>query len=231
MSKYTTEVRFICETCADLNESVDYNKVNEIINKSIPKIFDFEFPIFDENYRNVLCNKILKHYYTREIGFETVGLWKLKLDTKLNEIMPYYNQLYASELIKFNPLDNVNITKSYKLKTDKGTKSDSTSNGSQNVKSSDEDKFSRTPMGALTDVKDNKYLTEVRIVDSDRNGTSNSNIVFNENVSNIDDYIETITGKNDMGSMSKYLKEFRETFLNIDLMIIEELENLFFGLW
>ena len=50
------------------------------------------------------------HYYTREIGFETVGLWKLKLQTKLNEIMPYYNKLYETELLKYNPLYDVDMT-------------------------------------------------------------------------------------------------------------------------
>lgn len=104
MSKYTTEVRYICETEAGLEESVGGNSVNEIIALARPKIFDFSYPIYDENYRNILETKILKHFYTREIGLETVGLWKLKLDTKLNEIMPYYNQLYKSALLEFNPL-------------------------------------------------------------------------------------------------------------------------------
>ena len=110
MSKYTTEVRFICETAAGYTESVDYDLVEETIQKAIPKVFNFDFPIFDESYRNVLCTKILKHYYTREICEETVGLWKLRLNTRLNEIMPYYNQLYKSELLEFNPFYDVDIT-------------------------------------------------------------------------------------------------------------------------
>ena len=111
MSKYTTEMRYICETEAGLSESVGYSKIKDVIAKAIPKIFDFDFPIFDENYRNVLETKILKHYYTREIGLETYGLWKLKLDTKLNEIMPFYNQLYKSALLEFNPLYEVDYSK------------------------------------------------------------------------------------------------------------------------
>ena len=97
MSNYTTEVRYICEAKAGLTESAGQNSVNEIIAASLSSIFNFNFPIFDEQYRSVLETKILKHYYTREIAFESVGLWQLKLDTKLNEIMPYYNQLYESE--------------------------------------------------------------------------------------------------------------------------------------
>ena len=110
MSKYTTELRFICETEAGKTESVGLSKVDEVITAALPKIFDFDFPIFDENYRVPLETKIIRHYYTREIGLETYGLWKLKLQTKLNEIMPYYNKLYQSELYKYNPLYDVDMT-------------------------------------------------------------------------------------------------------------------------
>ena len=110
MSKYTTELRFICETEAGKTESVGLSKVDEVITAALPHIFDFDFPIFDENYRVPLETKIIRHYYTREIGLETYGLWKLKLQTKLNEIMPYYNKLYQSELYTYNPLYDVDMT-------------------------------------------------------------------------------------------------------------------------
>ena len=111
MSKYTTEVRFICENYAGLTESKGFDNIEEILTASAPKVFSFDFPMFDENYRIPLERKILRHYYTREIGEETVGLWKLRLNTRLNEIMPYYNQLYESELLKFNPFYDVDYTK------------------------------------------------------------------------------------------------------------------------
>ena len=84
MSKYTTEVRFICENNAGLVDSEGYNSINQILNDCVDKVFNFDFPIFDENYRKVLEIKILKHYYTREIATETVGLWKHFLDMRLN---------------------------------------------------------------------------------------------------------------------------------------------------
>ena len=110
MSKYTTQVRFICESVSGHTDSVGFDDVDSVIEDAIPYIFDFDFPIFDENYREVIETKILRHYYTREIGLETYGLWKLKLQTKLNEIMPYYNKLYQSELYTYNPLYDVDMT-------------------------------------------------------------------------------------------------------------------------
>ena len=114
MSKYTTELRYVCESYAKEPESVGYDDVAHVIDKSWDKVFSFDFPIFDENYREALCKKIIKHYYTREIAEETVGLWKLRLDARMNEIMPYFNKLYDSELVAISPLINyrVNTTRS-----------------------------------------------------------------------------------------------------------------------
>ena len=114
MSTFTTEVRFICETAAGKDESKGFNSLEQILTQAAPHVFDFDFPIFDENYRLVLEKKILRHYYTREIGEETVGLWKLRMNTRLNEIMPYYNKLYESELLEFNPFYDTDYTRTGK---------------------------------------------------------------------------------------------------------------------
>ena len=110
MSKYTTEVRFICESVTGHDNSVGYDDTNQTIIDAAPHIFDFDFPIFDPDYRLPLEVKILRHYYTREISEETVGLWKLRLQDRLNIIMPYYNKLYESSLLEFNPLYDVDLT-------------------------------------------------------------------------------------------------------------------------
>ena len=113
MSSFTTSVRSICEMYTTKQRS-GYMAIPDIIDKAVPKVFDFDYPIFDESYIRVLENKILLHYYTREIGEETVGLWKLRLMSRLNDIMPYYNQLYESALLKYNPLVDVDYTEEHK---------------------------------------------------------------------------------------------------------------------
>lgn len=117
MSKYTTEVRYICESLYD-GESHGFSDVEQIIKQTAPLVFDFAFPIFDEGYRLALECKILRHYYTREISEETVGLWKLRLADKLNLIMPYYNKLYNSELLNFNPFIDVDIKTAHNIDTE-----------------------------------------------------------------------------------------------------------------
>lgn len=312
MSKYTTEVRFICETEAGLAESVGYSKVDDVLDKSWNKIFDTgDWEIYDEEYRPILCKKILKHFYTREIGAETAGLWKLWLNQRMAEIMPYYNQLYKSTLFKFNPLYDTDYKTEGNRKTDEGeqsgreTKSDYTRTDDLQSKRTDDltsqrtdnlnstrtdnlqqvrnddlhettsntryDLYSDTPQGALTGVESETYLTNARkvtdngsrdntgtqttdntgtqdlkntgtqtvdntgtqtventgTVNNKGNDTENSKRVLN----NTQDYAEHVIGKRGTQSYAKMIMELRDSFINIDMMIIDELNDLFFNLW
>lgn len=223
MSKYTTEVRYICEQNASLEASVGVNDVDMVLESSWDKIFNSDFPIFDENYRKPLCKKILKHYYTREIGAETVGLWKLWLNQRMNEIMPYYNQLYESELLKVEPFINIDVTKTHD-NTDNTDREETSTVTNTNT---ERDLFSDTPQGSLTNVENETYLTNARKITNDGNGTGTSNIKDDRTYKGT----ENIKGKNSGENMSDMLIKFRKTFLNIDMMIINELSDLFMLLW
>ena len=247
MSKYTTEVRYICEYNAGLLESTGYSDVDNIISQAWTKIFDGNFPIFNEDYRSVICQKILKHYYTREICAETMGLWKLWLNSRMNEIMPYYNQLYESAELTFKPLEDTNITTTEKRTISGNENGNSTresdftrtDNGTNTQNGTNYNLFSDTPQGGLAGVDSETYLTTAE------KNTTNSTITNNgtetnegtdkvnnfRNFSNTDEFVRNITGKQGGQSNSALLKEFRETFLNIDRMIIEELSDLFFNLY
>lgn len=281
MSIYTTEVRYICETMAGYDVSQGFSKIDEILDKAVPKVFDFEWPIFDEEYRVPLEKKILRYFYTREIGCETYGLWKLMLQNKLCEIMPYYNQLYKSELLMVgvNPLTDVDYTKSGN-RTDEGadtrtteregtdnTETTATSKDVKNGTTSGKEstsvygnqthikKYSDTPQGSLTGVENGTYLTEAEFnTDSDdtnttittsgtedvtdqvdSSGSVKNTTTGNENskgtTNNTAEYLEKVTGKMGGTSYAKLLRELRESFLNIDRDILNDLGVLFMNIW
>lgn len=370
-------MRWICQTKANL----DTGDINTIISTSAPKIFD-NYPIFDEAYRTTLNTKILRHYYTREIGEETVELWRFRLNTRMNEIMPYYNLLYKSATLNFNPLydvdystsrsgttdstgDSMSSTNATETQTTAGstskvsatdstdkasahitrnrnedestleavktngisnqesltkrsgesstetnsnnqTTADSNGNSDSTVTKSQKDLYSDTPQGNIGNVEGGSYLTNARVISgtetntntnkqetasvnvtSAREGSSNNentNVTNSETSANAtsrdlnrgtseistegqvttndssgnateqastktdsdrtntgrtsektksattENYIERVAGKMGGASYAQMLKEYRETLLNIDMQIIEELNDLFFGL-
>lgn len=124
MSKFTTEVRYICETYAnDPTLSIE-----ETISKAKGSIFNDTWTTYEEDHKSDLEQKILRFYYTREIGYETVSLWKFKLNTKLSVIMPKYNVLYSAlAKVKENLLSNVDVTEE-RTTNDKNT-SETTTTG------------------------------------------------------------------------------------------------------
>lgn len=275
MASFTTQVRTICENLTGRTESTGFEGINALISEAVPLIFDFDFPIYDDKYRNVLCKKILKHYFTREIGAETYAQWKLWLDVRLNEIMPYYNQLYKSALLEFNPMYDVDITTTRSNKVDGTTdvtdkvvgkdsrdvkRSTSFNNETTDSKSNEGsnsangmEMFSDTPQGTLNGVESGTYLTNAtKKTDSSNysgsengssraegSGTDNTTDVTDKStdktgkttVSTTEEYLETIKGKNGGASYAKMLTEYRKTFVNIDMQIINDLSDLFFTLW
>lgn len=371
MSKYTTELRYICEEAAGVNNHEEmynnpgYNDTSQIIETARTKLFDFDYPIFDVNYKATLETKIIKHYYFREIGAESYGMFKMWLDRRMNEIMPYYNQLYQSELLKFNPfynsekaiqrdtvdthdvssenvsdgvafrenrdssntvVDSTNNfvgdneahstttnefhsgTKTTANKTtnstevvDESTEGESHSTGNNKAKDNSDHwtAYSDTPQGGLTGIANNNYLTNVTHTwadsgsnidtdtkndethkdDTDRTTTTNTteNSTINTTVnshstthtdstehetgdttfhSNTDStshgvdktqtsttnggteiytgsgkYLEYVLGKEGTETYSEMLEKYRKTFLNIDMMVIDRLSDLFFNLW
>lgn len=301
MSKYTTEVRYICEHDAGLTESADASSVDNVISKSWNKIFTTNCHFFDEDYRSILCSKILKHYYLREISSETVGIWKLWVNTKLEEIMPYYNMLYESALLEFDPFKDVdyqrehdgesedthdgesdmtkNVDTDYSsteakvgrdTMTETGTVTDARSTskaGNYSGTDSKTDRYSDTPQGTIAnaDLEGNAYLTNVRLIGETNSGSNGENIIDNNTETrnltdttiydsavnivgenNVDDsthnadtyvnhntnsYVEHVFGKMSTTPYSELLNKFRETFLNIDMMVIEEFDELFLRLW
>ena len=205
--------------------------------------------------------------------------------------MPYFNKLYSSELLEFNPLYDTDLTRDHRIEnegvqTTQNTGSETTSDADEttssftNTRSTTEngsgqttntetnttnktewDLYSDTPQGGVTGLDNNNYLTNARKISNNeslsingsgttnetktanttdggsgrmnasKSGSKNTSDSGTANITNTEDYIEHVRGKNGGVSYSKMLQEFRETFLNIDKMVIDSLEDLFFGLW
>lgn len=368
MSKYTSELRYICEAKSGFTpEQLQEKTIDEIVVAAAPNIFNFNFPIYDEAFRPVLEHEILFHFYLDEIGAETYGRWQYFLARKLREIMPYYNKLYESAELEFNPFYDTDYTKTHggrntgnkqttgnvqQSSESDGTTTDTsettqsgsgamtgTSGSSREKHTNDHevtnttsendgtgtraatgsktvsntysessvsrDAYSDTPQTSVlgvegdgsgsptNNVSDNYYLTNYRKIAATKsgsnsgsesttdnetttthnegagnsttdktgseaetiNGTTGENTVTSghaetsgngtthdetsattastgsEAFINTDDYTERVSGKMGTQSYSSMLQEYRETFLNINKMIFDELECCFMEIY
>ena len=204
MSKYTTTIKVLKDN--NFNFGLD------------------SYPIFDENYRETLNNNILNHYLMNEIGFETAELFKFYLNQKMNEIMPYYNELYKvqKKLIDENLLlNNVNLTETLhgSNKTETSSTSQSLSNG-KNL-------YQDTPQGQIsqTDIDNQSWATNLTLnknkIEDESNATGNGT----------NEYLKTIIGNNGGKFNIDVLNDIKNNLLNIDMMIINDLNELFMGIF
>ena len=277
MSKYTTEVRFICESKSGFTEDELKTKTpDQVIEAARSNIFDFSYPIYETNHKPELEKKILKHYYMREIAAETYALWKLWLNDTLNLIMPKYNKLYQAEALAYEKeLYNVDIS-THSLREDDferrddHTRTDNLSDATDMTRTdnlSDEtdttrtdnlthitkDKYSDTPQGTVSNVDNDSYLTDYRsVTDTDTGTQRNQGTVDHTGTQrNAGTVLHTGTQRNAgsennegtqeiTGSESGYrgsktylelIADYQEKVINIDMMIVNDLKDLFFKLW
>ena len=172
--------------------------------------------------RAELNNKILSYYRFREIGFETVGRFLFELETALNEIMPRYNQLFYSADQDFNPIYNVDYSKTLarnRTNSDNATSNSTTSN-SENSKSVS----SQTPQNQLNissaNIDSVNYADEANwnagSQSGSATGTTQSNGQENETT------LETTKGNFGVTSAQDLIIKYRETILNIEQLIIHD---------
>lgn len=196
---------------------------------------EFEFTVIPT--REELNKKILNYYRFREIGQETFGRFLFELETSLNEIMPYYNGLYKSVDIMNDVEDifgNVNVTETYQETSQGNSTSNVSSNsnteGTSNVNTYNKNVTSNTPQNELhttpQDINNVLYADRVDWSSSngDNNDTSSSETESTSTGTTTGTTSHTMTKKGNQGvnTYAHDLLEFRELFINIEQMIIND---------
>ena len=198
MSRYTTTIKNLIENKFDLGLQ--------------------EYPIWNESYREILNQKIINHYYINEIGFETANLFKFYLNNKMNDILPYYNNLYnAQEKALINLYGNIDLyEESNRLNNNEV-------NTTSNSKSDSKNLFQDTPQGKINfaSLENQQWATNYTNNVNDINDNSNS---YGENEEN---YNRHVYGNDGKRYNIELLKDIRNNIFNIDMMIINDLEELF----
>ena len=195
------------------------------IKSLIDNDFDFglnDYSIFNETYRNTLNNNILNYYYNSEIGFETAELFKFYLNNVMKLIMPKYNILYQKqEQALLNVFENVNLTENSTRDNTNSTESTNTS------LSNNKNLFQDTPQGQLdfTELENQSWATNYTINKTNISDTSQSSGEGNE------EYERTIHGNNGNKYNIDLLHDIKNNLMNIDMMIINELQDLFMGIF
>ena len=236
----------IMQSIVNFNNA-DTVKISDMWQNARVKIFDFNYPLTQNVSHETFEHNILNHYLMRRINYDTVTLFKIMLENKLNEIMPKYNMLWDSQ-IDWDIFKSGTTTREYKDTTTSANttnstsseKNDNTSSTDSNsiVNMTNSDSKSDVPQGQIDDVKNSEYISEYdyTVNDSTSNNNGSSKSLSNttntaENISNSTDNKTikesvTRTADNELDILLKYQSEY----INIWNMIYKDLDSLFYGL-
>lgn len=213
MSRYTMQLRTICEQLAGEYKKIGYDSIDNVIDKSVDKIFSFNYNFYDETKKKDFEKMFLKYFYMEEICCETYGEWKLYLESWLHVNIDYWNKRLKSVQIEFDPLNTIDVT------TTVETESDGNSNST--LTGDDWSLFNDTPQGGLTGVKENKYLTTAQNNQTDQTTENQAH--------------ENSTGTTkEVGhreNPSKLIIDYQFAMKNVYGEMMESMRCLFFGLW
>lgn len=228
-------------------------ELNTLMSDDLFNLFDFEYNFYS-NEAKPNFEQLFKDYFRfREIGFETVTRFKHELKSKLNLIMPYYSQLYETEVkakdINFLLNKDLKETITRELSQTGNENSSSENNGtdnSTNTSSTEANSNSNSKESYLDNGNASINLEEGSLTGVSGNvsqGTSTSSSTTNStnsstgttNTTNSSNETESTTllsqGNIGITSSAELLQKWRDTIININQLIITECEDLFMQIY
>ena len=228
MAKYTIELRRVCEIYGRQeveNWFKDYNISNYLTPSQIEQIEKFGVWSKDR-----LAEKIVDHYYMREIGFETPALFKHYAKVTMQEIMERQFPKIYSNFLEYDPLSNVDFTETYTREIAGSTEGISNSTSQNNASGFNIN--NNTPQKRITkqEIDEGIYASQTNQSDTKTNIDDKTNAQSSSNT--IEKFTRHEEGDNGVIITNQRLvKEFREIIVAIDEEIINELSKLFMGIY
>lgn len=209
MARYSIELRTIKETA-------NYN------------LFDFEYELYDNNLKPLFEEKFFEYFYFDEIGYPTVQRFKHMLKSKLHMIMPYYKQLYETEL-RSKEIDfmlNKDLTETFVRDLTSNATANSTVESTGSNSGINDGFQANTPQSKLVqDIEHYMSSANRDKTSSNYNDNNSSNSITN----NTGREETTFVSKGNIGvtSSAELLEKWRKVLINIDELIFEDMQDLF----
>lgn len=198
-------------------------ELNQIVNSVDFSLFDFDYNLYDNELKPAFEKKFIDHFYFYEIGLTPIARFKKALQIKLNDIFPYYKQLYQTEL-RIADIDfmlNKDLKEEYtrQLTGNSSVNQISTSSSNDTSLNINND----TPQNKIDDL--DHYMTSAS--KNTDNSTMNSNGTNTAENNSTETYSLVSQGNIGVTSSAELLEKWRNVLINIDQMIFEECNDLF----
>ena len=232
-----------------------------MIDNPLIGLFTFDYDFYSDNPKDKeeFEKLFIQWYYFREIGFETPERFKMKLQAKLNVIMPYYRQLALTEWNKVRTVEQMMTSKNLKESTtheqtisgnnesslngETSQTGTSTSTQHQETTNTQNAKSSNLSDGVSQSSLEDGFLTSVTGINDNGNqnitgnSTNTTELTSTQNSSGTNNQTlsesTTFTSEGDIGIQTPAyaITEWRKVLININQQIIDECHDLFMSIY
>lgn len=198
-------------------------EINQLVNDLDFNLFDFEYNLYDNELKSAFEKKFIDHFYFYEIGLTPIARFKKALQIKLNDIYPYFKQLYQTEL-RCNDIDfmlNKDLKEQYtrELIGNSSVNQSSTSTSNDTSLNINND----TPQNKIDDL--DQFMTSAS--KNTDNSTMNSSGTNSAENNSTETYSLVSQGNIGVTSSAELLEKWRNVLINIDQLIFDECNDLF----
>jgi hypothetical protein len=188
-----------------------------------------DYPLYDPTHREELNQKIINRYLNREIGHETIDQFVHNMRRKMHEIMPYYNQLYATEQIKYDPLKTIDMRTVAAGSTESSAEGDTSADSGSKTTADGIAVASDFPQTSLDSGEGDDHIGRYGTSSSESKNSGEQKNTANESrkdsAKGKSDSDSTTTGY--QGVPAQLVMQYRSAILNVDLMVVEAVNELF----
>lgn len=198
-------------------------ELNQIVNDLDFNLFDFNYNLYDNELKEAFQKKFIDHFYFYEIGLTPIARFKKALQIKLNDIFPYYKQLYETEL-RCKDIDfmlNKDLKETYTREIIGSVSANQSSTSTSNDTSLNIN--NDTPQNKIDDL--DQFMTSAS--KNTDNSTMNSSGTNNAENNSTETYSLLSQGNIGVTSSAELLEKWRSVLINIDQLIFEECNDLF----
>lgn len=170
-----------------------------------------------------LAKKIVDNYMFRELGFETIGLFKHYAKNEMNQLMEEFLPLIYSSSISYNPLDDVDYREIMNREINRENQNQSNSKSTGDGLSI----YSDTPQGQInkSTILNGSYATNTSANETESNSSATSSGTSKD----LENQGKRVYGRKNTNQ--KLIDEYRKNIIAIDKKIIEKLNILFMGIY
>ena len=193
-------------------------------------IFDFSYPYYTEEFKKHFEETFINHFYYDNINFETPSIFKNRLKSKLNIIMPSYVKILETLDLEQRILDNYDVVETFEKVGNAENEGLEKVKNTSNSKAKNLSTYADTGEGN-TSASEFNYINNKTDSVGENESNASGEITNTKIEKNTEKWTRRMTGNIGVATDSDAIRSYWQTVRRIEEEIFIECNELFLGVY